>query len=183
MGPVWRGTLLAAALFLGACATPPTRHPVAMVPIPLPEHQKTTLAVGGGAVFDAEEVIAVEADKPDIVRAYATKDALELVGEQPGKVTLKLHLLAGDFFYFDVEVTSDPPAVHALVVSHPFVITYDGVKDYALSGKGVTAHKSIDETQLIVTGSVDGPAFIALTMADGSIHRVELLIIDGQRLL
>lgn len=157
-----------------------------MEPIPPPEpptHQQTSLAVGGGAIFDADDLVSVEADVPNLVRAYATSNALALIGQAPGKVTLTLHLRTGDVFYFDVDVTSDPPAQRALLVGEPFVITYDGVKDYTLSGKGLEGHKSADETQLIVTGSQPGPAIVGLSMNDGSLHRVELVIVGGNKLL
>ncbi len=147
------------------------------------ENQRAFLGVGGGSVFDAEDVRGVQADTPDIVRVYATTDSLFVVGMQPGKVTLKLILRAGDMFYFDVVVTNDPPERRALLVGEPFSITYDGVQEYGVGGEGLTATMSPDGTHLVVTGSEPGSGIVKLIMLDGSFHTVDFVILGGQRLL
>jgi len=156
-----------------------------MVALPAPAeapHAQTSVPVGGSVTFEAENVVACEADAPDLFRAYATHDALTIVGRSAGRATLRLRLEAGDEFFLDVDVTTDPPARRALAVGDLFALSLEGVKDVTPSGEAVKTAKSSDGAQLIVTAIAPGVAVLSLQKNDGSTQPVDILVVGGTRL-
>lgn len=156
-----------------------------MVALPPPAegpHAQTSVAVGGSVTFEAESVVSCEADAPDLFRAYATADALTLVGRHAGRTTLHLRLQAGDLFHLDVDVTNDPPARRALAVAEQLAIPLEGARDVSATGRAVSTTKSGDGAQLFVTAVAPGIAIVTLEMKDGSTRPVDLLVVGGTRL-
>lgn len=156
---------------------------VAMPPATEPPHSQSTVPSGGARTFEADEVVSCEADVEDVVRAYATKEALTLIGEKPGRATLRLRLAAGDVFLLDMTVTDEPSPYAVLAVGEQLAIPLEGVKDIAPPSACVRTTKTTDGAQLILLAEQPCTAIIALTMQDGTTKTTEIVVIGGQRLL
>jgi hypothetical protein len=178
-------------LFVGVLAAGCTRHksarrPVQMVAMPPPAeppHAQSNVPVGGAVTFEADEVISCEAGAPGLVRAYATKEALTILGESAGRTTLRLRLAAGDIFYLDMNVTNEPIAYHVLAVGEQLALPLEGVKDVSEPSKCLRTTKSADASQLIVLAEHPCTALVGFTMQDGTAKTTEIVVVGGERLL
>lgn len=156
---------------------------VAMPPPVEAPHAQSSVPNGGARTFEADEVVSCEADTADIVRAYATKEALTIIGERPGRATLRLRLASGDVFLLDVVVTPEPSPYAVLAVGEQLAIPIDGVKDIAPPSACVRTTKNADGTQLFLLAEQPCTAIIGLTMQDGTTKATEIVVVGGERLL
>jgi hypothetical protein len=184
-GSTWL-LLVAGVLAAGCTRHKSTRRPVQMVAMPPPSeppHAQSSVPVGGAVTFEADEVISCEAEAPDLVRAYATKEALTILGENAGRTTLRLRLAAGDVFYLDMNVTNEPIGYHVLALGEQLALPLEGVKDVVEPSKCLRTSKSADGAQLIVLAEHPCTALVGLTMQDGTAKTTEIVVIGGERLL
>ena len=179
--------LLFALVALAGCTHPKSaRKPVQMVAMPPPAeppHSRSSVPSGGARTFEADEVVSCEADTADVVRAYATKETLTIIGEKPGRATLRLRLASGDVFLLDMDVTNEPSDYAVLAIGEQLAIPLEGVKDVSRPSECVSSTKTADGTQLILLAKEPCTAIVGLTMQDGTSKATEIVVIGGQRLL
>lgn len=178
--------LLSGLAFAGGCTRHKTaRRPVQMVAMPPsePPHAWSTVPVGGAASFEADHLVSCEAEPPGLVRAYATEDALVVLGEAAGRTTLRLRLASGDEFFLDMDVTNDPIAYRVLTLGEQLAIPLEGVKEVLPVSACVKTTKNADATQLFVRGDTPCTVLVGLTMSDGTTKTTEIVVVGGERLL